>query len=281
MDHPSLQQEFVPTLGKKRSEVLAEILKVENNSGRQMRSAREQNGTACTGEKTLIFTNSVDSCKQVQAMLLSEDFSGGTAAGARFEGGKKYSVHALHSSMHHRSRARVVKEFMKSAGSCGGGGSAHFAAEGPRAMHIVGTDAQLGGGFDSGLGPTSRTVSVRARPEDASGDALGGSDDTAPQRATPQQQRDTRPDPTPPQSLPQHQILVATNLASRGLDIPGITHVINFDLPRTVADYLHRVGRTARMGKTGKVSTIMGRKNLHLVRQIQDQVSQIGVKAAS
>ncbi len=45
--------------------------------------------------------------------------------------------------------------------------------------------------------------------------------------------------------------LVATNVAARGLDIPAISHVINFDMPDNLEEYVHRIGRTARMGKTG------------------------------
>jgi superfamily II DNA/RNA helicase len=47
-------------------------------------------------------------------------------------------------------------------------------------------------------------------------------------------------------------ILLATDIASRGLDIPNVTHVINYDLPETYEDYVHRIGRTGRADKTGK-----------------------------
>ena len=46
------------------------------------------------------------------------------------------------------------------------------------------------------------------------------------------------------------------DIASRGLDIPGIEHIINFDIPQTVEEYIHRAGRTARMEALGLVSTI-------------------------
>ncbi len=53
------------------------------------------------------------------------------------------------------------------------------------------------------------------------------------------------------------QILVATDVAARGLDIPDVTHVINYDMPMTYADYTHRIGRTGRAGKIGKALTFI------------------------
>lgn len=53
------------------------------------------------------------------------------------------------------------------------------------------------------------------------------------------------------------QILVATDVAARGLDIPDVTHVINFDLPATYDDYVHRIGRTGRGNKKGKALTFI------------------------
>jgi len=54
------------------------------------------------------------------------------------------------------------------------------------------------------------------------------------------------------------QILIATDVVSRGIDIKDVTHVINFDLPESVDDYIHRIGRTGRAGKTGYAITLVG-----------------------
>jgi superfamily II DNA/RNA helicase len=53
-------------------------------------------------------------------------------------------------------------------------------------------------------------------------------------------------------------ILVATDVAARGLDIPKVSHVINFDLPMTYEDYIHRIGRTGRADQRGTALTFIG-----------------------
>ena len=53
------------------------------------------------------------------------------------------------------------------------------------------------------------------------------------------------------------KILVSTNLASRGIDIPSITHVINYDMPENVEEYVHRIGRAGRMGRIGTAVTLV------------------------
>ncbi|ETN41275.1 uncharacterized protein HMPREF1541_03210 [Cyphellophora europaea CBS 101466] len=66
------------------------------------------------------------------------------------------------------------------------------------------------------------------------------------------------------------RILVATDVASRGLDIPSVAVVINYDVPRNPADYVHRVGRTARAGRTGTAITFVGQRDVELVLAIED-----------
>ena len=72
----------------------------------------------------------------------------------------------------------------------------------------------------------------------------------------------------------EHRILVATGIAGRGIDIPGIQHVIHFDLPETVEDYIHRGGRTARGDAVGLVSSIATFMELAIVTQIERSIGQ-------
>jgi ATP-dependent RNA helicase DDX3X len=63
-------------------------------------------------------------------------------------------------------------------------------------------------------------------------------------------------------------ILVATAVAARGLDIPHVKHVINFDLPSDIEEYVHRIGRTGRMGNLGTATSFFNEKNRNLVRDL-------------
>ena len=56
-------------------------------------------------------------------------------------------------------------------------------------------------------------------------------------------------------------ILVATDVAARGLDIKNVANVINFDCPNNIDDYVHRIGRTGRVGNEGKAITFINEKN--------------------
>jgi superfamily II DNA/RNA helicase len=65
------------------------------------------------------------------------------------------------------------------------------------------------------------------------------------------------------------RILVATDVAARGIDIPAISHVINFDLPLCAEDYVHRIGRTGRAGATGVALSFAAHRDQRLVQQIE------------
>jgi ATP-dependent RNA helicase RhlE len=65
------------------------------------------------------------------------------------------------------------------------------------------------------------------------------------------------------------QILVATDIASRGIDVTSISHVINYDIPSTVEAYIHRIGRTGRASKLGEAFTLITQADLAEVRNIE------------
>ncbi|MEX1013293.1 MAG: DEAD/DEAH box helicase [Waddliaceae bacterium] len=69
-------------------------------------------------------------------------------------------------------------------------------------------------------------------------------------------------------------ILVATDVAARGIDVQSITHVINFDLPRNIEDYVHRIGRTGRAGAKGTALSFASRADRMLVRRIEEFTGQ-------
>jgi len=66
------------------------------------------------------------------------------------------------------------------------------------------------------------------------------------------------------------KILVATDVAARGLDVPTISHVINFGLPMKNEDYVHRIGRTGRAGRTGKAITLATYRERGKIRALED-----------
>ena len=66
------------------------------------------------------------------------------------------------------------------------------------------------------------------------------------------------------------KVLVATNLAARGLDIPQISHVVNYDMPQNLEEYVHRIGRTARMGRDGTAITFVTEWDFPMLDLLQD-----------
>ncbi|XP_063623319.1 ATP-dependent RNA helicase p62-like isoform X1 [Cydia splendana] len=75
-------------------------------------------------------------------------------------------------------------------------------------------------------------------------------------------------------------ILVATDVAARGLDVDGITHVINYDFPQTSEDYIHRIGRTGRYDKKGEAHTLFTEEDARLAKSliaVLTEANQVGI----
>ena len=69
-------------------------------------------------------------------------------------------------------------------------------------------------------------------------------------------------------------ILVATAVAARGLDIPNVKHVINFDLPSDVEEYVHRIGRTGRVGNLGLATSFFNEKNRNMAADLVELITE-------
>lgn len=76
-------------------------------------------------------------------------------------------------------------------------------------------------------------------------------------------------------------ILVATDVASRGLDIPHVAHVVNFDLPKDIDGYVHRIGRTGRAGKSGLATAFFSDKNIPLAKALVELMQESNQKVPS
>jgi len=74
------------------------------------------------------------------------------------------------------------------------------------------------------------------------------------------------------------RVLVATSVAARGLDISGVDHVVNYDMPLTIEDYVHRIGRTGRCGNTGRASSFFDQsKDQELARPLVKVLTDVSV----
>jgi ATP-dependent RNA helicase RhlE len=67
----------------------------------------------------------------------------------------------------------------------------------------------------------------------------------------------------------KYEIMVATDIAARGIDVAGVTHVINYDVPENPEDYVHRIGRTGRAMAVGDAFTLVSPENADDIRDIQ------------
>lgn len=69
-------------------------------------------------------------------------------------------------------------------------------------------------------------------------------------------------------------VMVATDVAARGLDIPNVTNVVNFDLPTNIDDYVHRIGRTGRAGNTGSALSFLNEKNGGIAKDLKELLEE-------
>eukprot|EP01126_Amoeba_proteus_P060035 TRINITY_DN7902_c0_g1_i9.p1 TRINITY_DN7902_c0_g1~~TRINITY_DN7902_c0_g1_i9.p1 ORF type:complete len:135 (-),score=22.96 TRINITY_DN7902_c0_g1_i9:69-473(-) len=77
-------------------------------------------------------------------------------------------------------------------------------------------------------------------------------------------------------------ILVATDVAGRGIDVKGVTHVINYDMPKTIEQYTHRIGRTARAGESGLATSFVTGEDTEILfplrKMLQDSGNMVPVE---
>ena len=78
----------------------------------------------------------------------------------------------------------------------------------------------------------------------------------------------------------QTKILVATDLASRGIDVQNISHVFNYDMPRFAEDYIHRIGRTGRANKKGLAISLVSPTDREFLRKIE-KFTKLKIEIAS
>ncbi|KAF3339987.1 DEAD-box ATP-dependent RNA helicase 52B-like protein [Carex littledalei] len=64
--------------------------------------------------------------------------------------------------------------------------------------------------------------------------------------------------------------MIATDVASRGIDVPNVAHVINYDFPKNIDSYVHRIGRTGRAGKSGLATPFFDHTNQSMAKELAD-----------
>jgi superfamily II DNA/RNA helicase len=67
-----------------------------------------------------------------------------------------------------------------------------------------------------------------------------------------------------------HRVLISSNITARGIDVQQVSTVINFDIPKCVHTYLHRIGRSGRWGRKGMAINFVTKKDIYLMRKIED-----------
>ena len=72
----------------------------------------------------------------------------------------------------------------------------------------------------------------------------------------------------------EKQILVATDVASRGLDIADVAFVVNYDCPKEIQDYVHRIGRTGRVGRNGTAITFYNNRNSRIAQPLVELLKE-------
>ena len=70
------------------------------------------------------------------------------------------------------------------------------------------------------------------------------------------------------------------DVAARGLDIPNVIHVINFDMPKDIDDYVHRIGRTGRAGNTGHATAFVNDRNYNICRDLMNTLKVCAVRCS-
>ncbi|MBE6050984.1 MAG: DEAD/DEAH box helicase [Clostridium sp.] len=71
------------------------------------------------------------------------------------------------------------------------------------------------------------------------------------------------------------QYLIATDVAARGIDVAGVTHIYNYDIPETCESYIHRIGRTGRAGEKGYTCLFIDPKNLNMLKEIENSIGMV------